>query len=254
MSISLEGQTVLVTGGAKRVGRAIALACAQAGANVAITYNSSEAEAQSALAELRSIGRVGARFAICKADVSLSTDVSRLKQQMLTEFGEITALVNNAAIFRRTPFDSLVEADFDDHINANLKGPYLLSKAFGDLFVEQGRGSIVNIADIHGLKPLKNYVPYCISKAGVVMLTKALAKALAPAVRVNCICPGTILVPSEAQGDDEYADDEEQLTARVPMKRLGTPEEIAETALFFIGGPQFISGAVLPVDGAEHLR
>jgi NAD(P)-dependent dehydrogenase (short-subunit alcohol dehydrogenase family) len=167
----------------------------------------------------------------------------------------VDALVNNAAIFRRTPWETLQEADFDTHIASNLKAPFLLSKAFGDLFLQQKSGVIVNIADIHGLRPLKNYIPYCVSKAGLITLTEATAKALAPSVRVNCICPGTILPPSETQGDSgEYSDDVQALAARVPLKRLGTPHEIAQSVVFLIGGPQFISGAVLTVDGAERLR
>jgi NAD(P)-dependent dehydrogenase (short-subunit alcohol dehydrogenase family) len=254
MTFSLQGQSLVVTGGAVRVGRAIALHCAHAGANVAITYNHSEPEAHKTLSAMQALNHEG-RFAAVAADVSRAADVENLKQRVLEELGGATALVNSAAIFRRTPFADMTEADFDDHIASNLKGPYLLSKAFGDLFVEQQRGAIVNIADIHGLRPLKNYVPYCVSKAGVIMLTQALAKALAPHVRVNCICPGTILLPSETQGeDDEYSDDEMHLRSRVPLGRFGTPEEIAQTVAFLIGGPQFISGAILPVDGAELLR
>ncbi|MBV9469744.1 MAG: SDR family oxidoreductase, partial [Abitibacteriaceae bacterium] len=180
-----------------------------------------------------------------------AADVDRLAQGVQQTFGKVTALVNNAAIFRRTPFAQMTEADFDDHINANLKGPYLLCKRFGDMFLEQGTGTIVNIADIYGLQPLKNYIPYCISKAGIVMLTESLALALAPTVRVNCICPGTILLPSQTQGEN---DDEATLKRRIPAGRLGTPEEIAATVVFLIGGPTFITGAVLPVDGAQHLR
>lgn len=260
MTISLQGQVVVVTGGAVRVGRAIALACAGAGADVAISYNRSEGEAREAIEELQSAGRDGARFACFQADVSRAEDVSRLTADVLQTFGRVTALVNNAAIFRRTPFDALTEADFDDHIAANLKGPYLLSKSFGDIFRErfaqQGAGAIVNIADIHGLRPLRNYIPYCVSKAGLVMLTEAMAKALAPHARVNCICPGAILLPSQTQGKDdgEFADDEAALTARVPLERLGTPEEIAQAVVFLLGGPGFISGAILPVDGAQRLR
>jgi pteridine reductase len=255
MTISLQDQVVVVTGGAVRLGRAIALACAGAGANVAITYNTSRDEAQQTVADLQRCSRDGAQFRAFQANVAVESDVARLAEEILHAFGQVTALVNNAAIFRRTPFATMTEADFDDHIGANLKGPYLLSKRFGDIFLEQGAGAIVNIADIHGLRPLKNYVPYCISKAGVVMLTEALAKALAPAVRVNCICPGTILLPSETQGeDDESGDDESTLTARIPLGRLGTPEEIAAAVVFLIGGPQFISGAILPVDGAQRLR
>ena len=246
----MKSETVLITGGAKRLGRAIALNCAEAGANVAITYRTSADEAQQVLEELRAAGN-GQQFAAFQADVSRAQDVEKLKNEVLRAFGSVTALVNNAAIFRRTPFELLTEGDFDDHIAANLKGPYLMSKVFGDLFVEQGQGSILNIADIYGLRPLKNYIPYCMSKAGVVMLTEALAKALAPQVRVNCICPGTILLPSEEQGED---DDEAALVKRIPLGRLGTPEEIAQTARFLLFGPGFITGAIVPVDGAQRLK
>lgn len=253
MLITLEGETVVVTGGAVRVGRAIALACARAGANVAITYNRSRDEALATVEALKRAGETagGTRYAAFQADVSQADQVDRLTREVIDSFGAVTALVNSAAIFRRTPFAGMNEADFDDHIAANVKGPYLLSKSFGDHFLEQGRGAIVNIADIHGLRPLKNYIPYCVSKAGVVMLTEALAKALAPAVRVNCICPGTILTPSETQGED---DDAAALVTKIPMERLGDPEEIADAVLFLLGGPAFISGAILPVDGAQRLR
>jgi len=259
MTLSLRDQVVVVTGGAVRVGRAIALACAEAGASVAITYRQSEAEAQDTVAALRQTGSTagsgatseGARFAAFQADVSQAADVARLQQEVCSTFGRATALVNNAAIFRRTPFDNMTEADFDDHINANLKGPYLLSKQFGDVFVAQGGGAIVNIADIHGLRPLQNYIPYCISKAGVIMLTEALAKALAPEVRVNCVCPGTVLLPSEQQGEN---DDAAALTRKIPFNRLGSPQEVAAAVVFLLGGPPFITGAVLPVDGAQRLR
>jgi NAD(P)-dependent dehydrogenase (short-subunit alcohol dehydrogenase family) len=254
MTISLQNEIVIVTGGAVRVGRTIALACARAGASVVITYNRSQEQALATVEDLRAVGQADARFEAFRCDVSDGGQVKEFARAVQAQFGGATGLVNSAAIFRRTPFESMTEADFDDHIASNLKGPYLLSKAFGDIFLEAGRGAIVNIADIHGLRPLKNYVPYCVSKAGVVMLTEALAKALAPTVRVNCICPGTILLPSETQGDEDYGDDEASLTARIPLKRLGTPEEIAEAVLFLLGGPSFLSGVVLPVDGAERLR
>ncbi len=262
MTISLHNQTVVVTGGAKRVGRAIALECAAAGANVAITFNSSENAARQLVEELKieyskspTKSPTKQRFAAFQAELSDDNEVRQLVNNIVEGFGRVDALVNNAAIFRRTPFETLTEADFDSHIASNLKAPFLTSKHFGDIFVAQKSGCIVNIADIHGLRPLKNYIPYCASKAGVISLTESFAKALAPHVRVNCICPGTILPPSEAQGEsDEYSDEVAQLAARVPLQRIGSPEEIAQTACFLIGGPQFISGAVLPVDGAEHLR
>jgi NAD(P)-dependent dehydrogenase (short-subunit alcohol dehydrogenase family) len=256
LNLSLENEVVVVTGGAKRLGRAIALECARGGASVAITYNHSQSEAQSTLDELkRQSTLAGQNFAAFKCEVSNRTSIEAMGAGVLQTFDKATALVNNAAIFRRTPFAetnaAVWESAFDEHIAANLKGPYLLSKHFGDLFLQQERGSIVNIADIHALRPLKNYAPYCASKAGVVMLTEVLAKALAPHVRVNCICPGTILVPSETQGED---DDLLALQEKVPMQRLGTPEEIAQAIVFLIGGPQFINGAILPIDGAQRLK
>lgn len=266
MQISLKNEVVVVTGGARRLGRAIALECARAGASVVITYNTSKREADQTLEELRAGSTHAAqRFAALQCDLSDSSRILALQTEVLRSVGTPTALVNNAAIFRRTPFSELEysswERSFDEHITANLKAPYLLCKVFGDIFVEQQHGAIVNLADIYGARPLKNYVPYCLSKAGVLMLTQALAKALAPHVRVNAISPGTILLPSETQeqGEDEFVasgitDDEAALIARVPMQRLGTPHEIAQAAVFLIGGPQFISGAVLPVDGAQSLR
>lgn len=256
MQISLPDEVVVITGGAKRLGRAIALECAVSGASVAITFNSSQRDAEKTLADLRAGSTHNAqKFAALQCDLSNSTQIADLKKRVIEAVGTPTALVNNAAIFRRTPFGeaeySQWESAFDEHIAANLKAPYLLCKIFGDLFLAQQRGAIVNLADIHGARPLANYTPYCISKAGVLMLTQSLAKALAPHVRVNAICPGTILLPSETQNEN---DDEAELKARVPLGRLGTPEEIAQTVVFLIGGPQFISGAFLPVDGAQSLR
>jgi pteridine reductase len=254
MNISLENEVVVVTGGAKRLGRAIALECAASGASVAITYNRSQDEASTLVAQLRH-QYPHRQFATFGCELSQTDDIARLNVEILQEFGKVTALVNNAAIFQRTPFEETSTLDweraFDDHLSANLKAPYLLSKHFGDHFLEQRRGCIVNMADIHGLRPLKNYASYCISKAGIVMLTEVLAKALAPHVRVNCLCPGTILEPSQIQGE---GDDVALLSTNIPQGRAGTPEEIAAAVVFLIGGPQFISGAVLPVDGAQRLK
>jgi NAD(P)-dependent dehydrogenase (short-subunit alcohol dehydrogenase family) len=251
LNISLAGQTVVVTGGAKRLGKAIALECARAGAGVVITYRTSQLEARQTIQELESLG-TGARFGAFELEVSNGAAVEEFTEEVFDEFPHVRGLVNNAAMFRRTPFETLEEADFDEHIAVNLKGPFLLSRAFGRKFLEkEAGGSIVNLADIYGIRPLGNYVPYCISKAGVVMLTRTLAKTLAPKVRVNCICPGTILTPSENQGED---DAEAELVKRIPFGRLGEIAEIGQTAVFLLGGPQFITGAILPVDGGQILR
>lgn len=250
MEISLNNRTIVVTGGAKRLGRAIALECARSGADVAITYRESEADAHDCLAELAEV-RAGGRYAAYRVEISRAEEVENLLNTVKANFGQIFGLVNSAGVFQRTPFHSMTEADFDLHIGTNLKGPYLTCKFFGDHFLENGAGAIVNFSDIYGIRPLANYIPYCLSKAGVVMLTESLAKALAPTVRVNCICPGTILKPSEVQGE---GDEEAELVKRIPMGRLGTAEEIAQTVVFLLGGPNFITGAVLPVDGAQILR
>jgi len=261
MTISLENEVVVVTGGASRIGRAIALECAASGASVAITFNRSKNEAQQTVREMQAQSTLASqKFVALHCDLTQSEEISTLGEKVLGALGTPTALVNNAAIFRRTRFAgteySLWEHAFDEHIAANLKAPYLLSKVFGEIFIDNNRGNIVNLADIYGARPLKNYVAYCLSKAGVLMLTESLAKALAPQVRVNAICPGTILLPSEKQSEDDggFGDDEEQLKSRIPLERLGTPEEIAQAVVFLIGGPGFISGAVLPVDGAQRLR
>lgn len=248
MTISLENEVVVVTGGAKRLGKAIALECARAGASVAITFRSSREAAVETVEELRQLAP-GRRFESYELEVSDAAAVEDFTERVWRDFGRVTALVNNAAIFERTPFAEMGERDFDSHIQANLKGPFLLSRAFGERFVRSGQGSILNFADIYALRPLANYVPYCISKAGVIMLTQSLAKALAPSVRVNCICPGTIEEPAPGTATENT-----ELAARVPMGRLGTPLEIAQTAVFLLGGPMFITGAVVPVDGGQSLR
>jgi NAD(P)-dependent dehydrogenase (short-subunit alcohol dehydrogenase family) len=251
MTISLQDEVIVITGGAVRLGRAIALECAQSGAKIAITYNHSADEAAGTLEDLNQINPDCA--AAFQTELTDTKVLSRLPGKVLSHFGKVTALINNAAIFRRTPLEETSAADweaaFDAHINTNLKAPYLLARYFGDIFLQQKRGHIVNIADIHAWRPLKNYVPYGISKAGVVALTQSLSKTLAPHVRVNCIAPGTILLPSETQGE---ADDETSLRERIPLRRLGTPEEIAQSVAFLLGGPGFITGHILSVDGGEQ--
>jgi len=251
--ISLQDEVILITGGAVRLGKAIALECARRGAKIAITYNHSEEEAQQTVAELNAIAPDGALA--LQAELTDTKVLLELSAKVLSHFGKVTALVNNAAIFQRTPWEETDidawEKAFDAHIAINAKVPYWLARHFGEIFLQQQHGNIINIADIHAWRPLKNYVPYCLSKAAVVSLTHSLAKALAPQVRVNGIAPGTILLPSQTQGE---ADDEATLCARVPLQRLGTPEEIAQSAAFLIGGPQFISGHIISVDGAEQWR
>ncbi len=245
MTISLEGQTVLVIGGAKRIGRAVALECARSGANVAFTFHTSTTEAEATLAELREVSP-DRKFAAFRLDVTRAQEWKALAGQIEREFGRVSGLVFCAAIFNRTPLDELSEADFDAHLAANTKGPFLGCQTFGPLLREGG--AIVLFSDIYAQKPLANYIPYCVSKAGVEMIAKGFAKALAPRVRVNCLAPGAIL---PGDGDE---DDAETLVARVPMKRLGSVEEVARAVLFLLGDAGFVSGVVLAVDGGQMLQ
>jgi pteridine reductase len=246
--VSAQSRTVLITGGARRLGQAIALELARDGANVVITYNTSQVEAEQTLDALRAIAP-DARHLAFAADLTQADAITKLTEDVLDAYGRVDALVNNAAIFRRTPFADISERDFDEHIAANLKAPFLLCKRLGDHFLQHGGGSILNIADVHAYRPLGNYASYCVSKAGLVMLSQSLAIALAPLVRVNCLCPGTILPPDSA--DDKAT---AKLVQHIPMQRMGTPQEVAEAAKFLLFGPEFLTGVVLPIDGGRQLR
>ena len=245
MTISLENNTVIVIGGARRIGRAVALECARCGANVVFTFHTLHEDANATLEELRAIAP-SQKFAAFPLDVTRAQEWELLAEHVEREFKSVFGLVFCAAIFQRTPLAQLSEEDFDAHIAANTKGPFLACKLLGPT-MEEG-GSIVLFSDIYAQKPLANYIPYCVSKAGVEMVAKGFAKALAPRVRVNCLAPGAIL-PGE---NDE--DDVETLIARVPMKRLGSVEEVAQSVVFLLGGAGFTTGAVLPLDGGQLLR
>lgn len=246
---SLKDRVVVVTGGARRLGRAIALECARRGASVAITFRSSEREARLVLGEMRAVAGDEQRFEAYPLEASDLEQAQRLVRDVEVDLGGASDLVNNAAIFHRTPWAQVTMDDFDAHINANLRGPFALCKYF-EPQISARAGSIVNLGDIHGMRPLQNYAPYCVSKAGLLMLTQVLALALAPRVRVNAVCPGTILTPSSEQGEDDSI---ESLRPKIPLARLGEPNDIARAVAFLIESP-FMSGVLLPVDGAQRLR
>ena len=241
--MKLKGKVVLITGAAKRVGKAVALHLARSGANIAITYRSSEKEANQAISQIK---KFGVRAAAFYADTSSQSNVESVMQNTLRQFKHLDVLINNAANFLRVPFAELTEEDFNDSIDTNLKGPYLFSIAAGKVMLKQKSGKIINIADWAGERPYKNYLPYCVSKGGVITLTKALAKSLAPYVQVNAISPGPILLP-----DEFSAAERRKIIEETPLKRIGSPQDIAEAIRFLIEGSDFITGAVLPVDGGR---
>ena len=242
--MELEGKVALVTGAAKRLGRSLALALAERGAEVAVHYHASEREAHELLAQLK---RAGGKPIAVPGDVSRAADVDRIVEAAMQAFGRIEILINCAAVFYRTPFATLTEADWDRVVGVNLKGPFLLCRRVGEIMLRQGRGKILNLADIGGMKVWAEYLFYSVSKAGLIALTQGLAKALAPAVQVNAIAPGAVLLP-----EDTSPEDRDRALRRIPLGRLGSPEDIVRAALYLLES-DFVTGEVLSVDGGQRL-
>lgn len=237
----LKGKVALVTGGAKRIGRSIALRLADDGADVVVNYRHSRVEAESLAGEIRAKGR---RAAAIQADVSQSQDVNNLFGAIERDFGRLDILVNNAGDFFPAKFEDLTEQQWDAIMNVNLKSHFLCAQAGARLIKRGGKGNIVNISSLGGLLPWPAYTHYCVSKAGVIMLTRCLARALAPEIRVNSVAPGTIQFPGEPP-DEDYID-------RVPLHRTGTGSEIADAVAYFVQA-DFVTGQIMAVDGGRTL-
>ncbi len=237
----LQGQVALITGAAKRVGRSIAQKLAAEGAAVVINYATSNQEAEELAAQLQSAGR---RALACQADVSCKSDVERLFAAVERAFGRLDILVNNAGVFFPAKFDALTEQQWDRIHSVNLKAQFLCAQAAARLMKRGGRGRIVNISSLGGLLPWPDYTHYCTSKAGVIMLTRCLARALAPEITVNSVAPGTIQFAGEAP-DADYI-------RRAPLGKTGRGEDIAE-AVFYLVQAEFVTGQVLVVDGGRSL-
>lgn len=243
-AMNLKGKTALVTGAAKRVGHEIALGLARRGASIVVHYNKSAADARGAVSEIR---RFGVDAVAVKADQSNARQVKAAVAQALRRFGRIDVLVASAAVYKKTPFDTLTEADWDLHIDANLKGPFLFALEIGRHMKKRKlAGKIVLFADWAAIRPYADYLPYCVSKAGVICLTKSLAKALGPKVQVNAIAPGPILLPPDMTDVEKRA----VIDATV-VKRVGSPQDIVNSVLFLIEGSDFITGHTLVVDGGR---
>ena len=241
--VQAAGKVAMVTGAARRVGKVIALALADRGAHVVITYNSSAAEALATLGEIEARGVQGLAL---QGNITRSGDVDAIVRQVVERFGRIDILVNNASNYYKTPFETLTEAQWDDLVGTNLKGTFLVCKRVGDEMLKTGAGKIINLADWAGFRPYKDYIPYCVAKAGVIALTIALAKTLAPQVQVNAVAPGPVLLPEDFSNTLRQA-----VVQATPLKRIGTPEDIAQTVVFLVEGSDFITGAVIPVDGGR---
>jgi 3-oxoacyl-[acyl-carrier protein] reductase/pteridine reductase len=237
----LARQVALVTGAAKRIGRSIALRLAKEGADVVVNYATSKTEAEELTSEIQSLGR---RSIALQADVSRRADVHRMFAAAEKEFGRLDILVNNAGIFFAAKFEELTEEQWDRIMNANLKSQFLCAQAAAPLMKRQGRGRIINLSSLGGILPWPAYTHYCVSKAGSIMLTKCLARALAPEILVNSVAPGTIQFPGEPL-DQDYV-------KRVPLHRTGTGEDIADAVMYFATA-DFVTGQVIAVDGGRTL-
>lgn len=243
--MKLNNKICLVTGSAVRVGKAIALTLAGKGAKLIIHYKSHEDKAQETAEQIR---KIGSEAMVLKADISQKEDWVRMRDLILKEWGKIDILVNNAAIFYRTPYLKISDNQWNDFMNINLKGVFHGCQIMGEAMLKNKSGKIINIADVSAESAWPNYIPYCISKAGVIALTRGLAKAFAPDITVNAVSPGTVMLAEEYDEDEEHF-----LIERTPLKRVGEPQDIANSVAFLIEGSDFITGAVINVDGGRSL-
>ena len=238
----------LVTGATKRIGAAIARTLHQRGYDIAIHFGTSAAEAEALAAEFS--GARPASAATFQADLCSIDAVQALAQAVVNHWRRVDALVNNASTFYPTPLGAATGTAWDDLVGSNLKGPFFLAQALAEE-LKKSRGAVVNIADINARYPLADYPIYSIAKGGLVMLTKVLARELAPWVHVNGVAPGSILWP---EGKAEMSEEAKAKTlAKIPLQRVGTPEDIAALTAFLVATPGYITGQVIAVDGGINL-
>jgi NAD(P)-dependent dehydrogenase (short-subunit alcohol dehydrogenase family) len=240
---SLTGRVALVTGAAKRIGRSLALSFAAEGADVVVNYRGSKSEADEVVVQIVAMGR---RAVALQADVAKRPEVLAMFAAVEKEFGRLDILVNNAGMFFPAKFEDLTEEQWDRILNTNLKSQYLCSQAAAPMLRRSGHGRIVNFASLGGLLAWPNYTHYCVSKAGVIMLTRCLARALAPEITVNAIAPGTISFPGDAP---EIAED---FIRRAPLQRTGTAKDIDDAVLYLVQSA-FVTGQIIVVDGGRTL-
>ncbi|MGA2535909.1 MAG: SDR family NAD(P)-dependent oxidoreductase [Terracidiphilus sp.] len=243
MPDQLDGKSALVTGGARRIGREIALTLARAGADVAITYRNSQVDAVETAQAIEALGR---RSLAVECDVRSEESARSALQATTARFGRLDLLVNNAAIFNTSPLEEISLEAWDAVFATNARGPFLMAREALPL-LRRAQGRIVNIGSLGGMHAWAGHAHYCASKAALHMLTQAMAKAFAPHVTVNCVAPGWIEL-------DESSDaTRARFASRTPMKRNGTANEVAEAVLFFAAGSRFVTGQILAVDGGLGL-
>jgi len=240
--MNLTDKTVLVTGGAKRVGKAIVHAFAARGCKLVVHYHTSHTDAEQTVQELLAAGH---EAMVVQANITQEAEVARMVETVVAQFGRLDVLVNNAAVFFRTPIDTLSVEDWEQMIEVNLTGTFLCAQQIGLRMRDWGWGHIINIADVAGQRPWADYIPYSVSKACVITLTQGLALELAPQVMVNAILPGPILFQDDTPESVRQREIEKTL-----VKRAGTPEEVAELVVF-VAESDYSTGGLFHIDGGR---
>ena len=243
LGVSLQGQVALVTGAGRRIGRAIALRLAAEGARMVVHYRRSQSEAEAVAAE---ISRSGGEAVYIQAELTRVVEIDHLFEDIEQRLGRLDILVNNAGIFSPTPVGPTQETQWDTVLDTNLKALFFAAQRAAPLLAQSGRGRIINFASLGGLQAWPKYTAYSVSKAGVIMLTRCLARALAPAVTVNAIAPGTISFPDDAP---EIA---ERALRSAPLRRTGSADDITNAVVYLVGA-EFVTGQVLVVDGGSSI-
>ncbi len=240
--LPLRDRNILITGAARRIGRALARACAQAGANIVLHFNNSEEDAAEVRDEIVKMGRA---VQLVRADLAKQTEVASVIHRG-SELGPLYALVNNAAIFQPLTLQQTTPDAWERHMAINLTAPFLLSQAFAAQVPEHGEGRIVNIVDWRALRPGADHFPYTVSKAALAGMTDALAAALAPRISVNGLALGAILPPSDGRVSPD-------ILKSIPAGRWGEVQEVEAALIFLLSGPAYITGEIIHVDGGRHL-
>ncbi len=241
--MNLNDRVIWITGAGLRLGRAIALDLARRGAHIVIHYNTSDLAAKEAAEQIEGMGR---RALLVQANLSQIEQIKRCVDQIEEHFGRLDVLVNSASNFIRVPVEEINEAVWDASLNVNLKGPAFCVLEAARLMRKGGGGKIINFADWAGFRPTRHYLPYMVSKGGVITLTRALALELAPEIQVNAVAPGPVLPPVDIGQKDL-----DTIIRQVPLKRLGSPADIVATVAFFLEGSDYITGQILCVDGGR---
>jgi NAD(P)-dependent dehydrogenase (short-subunit alcohol dehydrogenase family) len=240
---SLTGQSALVTGAAKRLGRAIALKLAEVGADITITYNTSEIEAKETIAAIEKLGR---KANAIRCNVRNEAEIKAAVEATLKHHGKLNILVNNAAVFETVDFEQITIEQWDEVFETNVRGPFLFARECLPA-LRPTKGRIIQLGSLGGLHPWADHAHYCSSKAAVHMLVKTMAKAFGPEVAVNAVAPGWIDM------DPEPTEQTKRMICKTPLQRSGTPEDIAEAVLYFATSASFITGQILPIDGGLGL-